>query len=80
MLAVLLLPLGLQLVLFFIALFILSPRVLLFIPAVFSDVLYGANGFPVLVMTFSVAVALCVQWFLLRKTRVGNLFYGMETR
>jgi hypothetical protein len=79
--AVLFVPLWVQLVLFAVAVWVIPHRYALFIPAVFSDVLYSVSGqfsFDALTMTLVVSVLLIVRWLLMTQTRFTSVLYGME--
>lgn len=82
-LAVLALPIWLQMVGFFIAVIFMRYRLVLFIPAVFSDVLYRATGsfsFEYIKMTLVVVGLLLLYWFVTEKTRFVQIIYGVETK
>lgn len=73
--AVLWLPFWVQLILFCLAILITPYRLLLFVPAVFADVLYAPR--PSLVyckMTILVAVLLIIWWIVMNKTRLGERY------
>lgn len=80
--AVLYLPLWLQLALFVVAVFVVSHRLALFIPAIVADALYAPTasfGLHSVAMTALVAVLLALRWALIHKTRFGTMLYGLET-
>lgn len=79
--SVLFLPLWIQLILFFIAVWVSPYRLLIVIPALFADVLYsstGALGINTMLMTLVVLVVILIRWLLLTQTRFANVIYGME--
>lgn len=80
--AVLFMPLWVQLVLFVLAVWVVPYRLPILAPAVLADVLYqptGALSINVLTMTLVVAVLILLRWLLLTQTRFGSFLYGVET-
>ncbi len=72
-----------QIILFVIALFLVKYKVALIIPAVLSDVLYGPSSswsFGESVATLFVLGSLLVYWFLITKTRLMTIIYGVEKK
>jgi hypothetical protein len=80
MMAVLFLPLWVQLILFFIALWVIPIRLALFLPAILSDALYGTGALSphAFMFTAVVAVLLVLRWLLITQTRFASMVYGVE--
>ncbi|MCC6198669.1 hypothetical protein IT401_00415 [Candidatus Nomurabacteria bacterium] len=80
--ALLFFPFWATILCFIFSLTVLSPRVLLLAPAVLYDVLYAPHSGPLyrsILMTLAVAVLLLVVELIIKKTRIGELLYGVET-
>jgi hypothetical protein len=79
--AVLFLPLWVQLALFFIAVWTSPYRIPLLAPAILGDVLYGPTGHVgvySLMLTLVVSVLILIRWLLVTQTRFAEVIYGME--
>ena len=80
-LVVLFLPVWVQVAFFVIAVITTRYRLMLFIPAVFADVLYrpvDSFSFSYIKMTLIVAGLLVLHWLIIKKTRFRQLIYGLE--
>ncbi len=77
------LPVWASITAFIVALFVAPQRLVLFIPAILSDVLYAPDSriapFAML-MTLFVAVLLVAHWLLVTQTRVLQIIYGVEAK
>lgn len=80
--AVLFLPLWVQGVLFVVALIVVKHKSALVIPAIVADVLYRPGGWSIghSMTTLVVLGAIFLYWFLVTRTRIESVVYGVAKK